>query len=130
MGFRELKQKGRADIHARMKVPAFYYPPKTFDVFAEITVRVHTKLNKEQGDLKGTSFSYAELEEHIPALLFWLPDVEAAGVTLTNNAVVMISATEGYRVDHFRQPDGPSQIGEVKQLTALELSRYNYPGQV
>lgn len=124
MSFRDLKKKARADLHERMKVPAFYYATGNIaQAPVLIHVRVHTKLNREQGDLKGTSFSYAEVEEHIPALLFWLDECKPKA-----KAVVMISADEGYRVDHLRQPDILSQIGEVVQLNQHERMAFSYPG--
>lgn len=122
MSFRDLKAKARRDLHDRMKVPAYYFAPGSA-VAALCDVRVHTKLNKQQGDLAGTNFSYAEQEEHIPALLFWRSQIDP-----DNKAVVMISADEGYRVNHVRQPDGLTVTAEVVQLTAAERAAYTYPG--
>lgn len=121
MGFRELKAKARRDLHEKLRVPALYYAPGT-SVGVPCSVRVHTKLNKQQGDLAGTNFSYAEQEEHIPAVLFWLSEIDP-----DNKAVVMISETEGYRVNHTRQPDGLTITAEVAQLTRAELAAYAAP---
>lgn len=121
MGFREIKAKARGDLHARMKVPALYYAPGSTTGVA-CSVRIHTKLNKQQGDLAGTNFSYAEQEEHIPAVLFWIDEVDP-----TNKAVVMIASDEGYRVSVVRQPDGPTILAEVARLTTTELGRYAAP---
>lgn len=105
-----------------MRVPAFYYAtddglPQACDV------RVHTKLNAQLGDLKGTNFSYAETEAQIPKLIFWLAD----GIDPDNMAVVMISATEGYRINHAHEPDGATRTVEVSILTAAERALFSYP---
>lgn len=105
-----------------MKVRAFYYAPGVTDVYADIFVRVHTKLNQQLGDLKGTNFSYAEQEAFVPTLLFWRTQQEPA-----RNAVVIVSATEGYRVDHTRPEDGLTRHAEVKFLTPDELLLYAAP---
>lgn len=121
MGFREIKAKARGDLHRLMRVSALYYGPGNVGAVA-CNVRVHTKLNKQQGDLAGTNFSYAEQEEHIPAVLFWRSEVDPV-----NKTVVMISQTEGYRINHVRQADGLTVLAEVVALTNAELGRYEWP---
>lgn len=121
MSFRDIKAKARTDLHAHMRVRALYYAPGSA-VGVPCYVRVHTKLNKQQGDLAGTNFSYAEQEEHIPAVLFWRSEIDP-----DNKAVVMISADEGYRVNHVRQPDGLTITAEVAQLTRSDLLAFAAP---
>lgn len=128
MSFRALKKKARADLHQRMKVPAFYYVDGDSEGTPKLVhVRVHTKLNREQGDLKGTSFSYAEVEEHIPTVLFWLDELAQQGFEPARQGVVMISGTEGYRIDHLRERDLWTQHAEVATLTEHERESYAYP---
>ena len=104
-----------------MRVPAFYYA--TDDGLPQgCSVRVHTKFNAQLGDLKGTNFSYAETEAQIPKLIFWRAEIDP-----DNMAVVMISADEGYRVNHVHEPDGATRTAEVSILTAEERAAFQYP---
>lgn len=122
MGFREIKAKARGDLHDKMRVPALYYAPNS-PVGVPCFVRVHTKLNKQQGDLAGTNFSYAEQEQHVPAVLFWRSEIDP-----NNRGVVIISADEGYRINHVRQPDGLTITAEVVDMTAVDRAAFAVPG--
>ncbi len=104
-----------------MKVPAFYYANR-LAAPVEVNVRVHTKF-KALGDLKGTSFSYAETEEEIPKLIFWRSEMEPA-----NGSFVVVSAEEGYRVNHSDPPDGLTITAKVASLDAADLVGFSYPG--
>lgn len=122
MGFREIKAKARRDLHDKMRVPALYYAAGS-PVGVPCSVRVHTKLNKQEGDLAGTNFSYAEQEVHIPAVLFWRSEIDP-----NNKGVVMISADEGYRINHVRPPDGLTITAEVVTLSEAERAAFAVPG--
>ncbi len=121
MSLRSIKAKARLDLHQAMKVPAYYYATRAADPVA-VDIRVHTSF-KALGDLKGTSFSYAETEADVPELIFWLADLTPA-----NNSLVMISATEGYRVNHTVPPDGLTITAKVASLSAADRAGLSYPG--
>lgn len=121
VSLREIKAQARRDLHEAMQVPAYYYatddgPPQ------QCSVRVHTKFDAKLGDLKGTSFSYAETQAQVPKLIFWLAEIDPS-----NMAVVMISAAEGYRVDNVHPRDGATCTAEVSILTAEERAAFQYP---
>jgi hypothetical protein len=103
MSFRDIKQKARRDLHNELKVAAIYVPdPKNLQTSPpfEITIRVHSSLNAI-GDVKGTSYSYAEREAVQPKLVFMRDQVPQPA----RDAVVVISEDEAYRVDVSQPPD-------------------------
>ncbi len=78
--FREEMRKGRAILHSRMgdRANIFAYPFDEDDdgdpiapEIAHIRVRVHEKF-MALGDLKGTNYHYAEMEDNAPIAVFWL----------------------------------------------------------
>lgn len=120
MGFREIKTTARRQLHDKMKVPALYLDDA--DEIA-LTVRVHTQW-KALGELKGTSFDYAEREAAIPQIVFMRAQIESP----VRNARVILSAEEGYFVDHTQPPDGISVIAKVRPMTAAQMVGVPYPG--
>ena len=78
--FREEMRKGRAILHQKMgdRANIFAYPfdedddgnPVAPDI-SHIKVRVHEKFDA-LGDLKGTNYKYAEMEDNAPIAVFWL----------------------------------------------------------
>lgn len=120
MSLRAIKAKARTDLHQAMQVPAYYLPARGSDPLP-ISVRVHTSF-KALGDLKGTSFSYAETAADVPQLIFWREQIEPA-----NKALVVISATEGYMVDNSDPPDGLTITARVRSLLAAEMIGLPYP---
>jgi len=122
MGLREIKAKARAQLHDAMSVPAYFMAARGSDP-VPCSVRVHTKFGA-LGDLKGTSFSYAETREEIPKLLFWRSQVEPTG----RNNLVTISADEGYRLDTVDPPDGLTVKAAVVRLSPTEMIGLPYPG--
>lgn len=106
-----------------MLVPAFYYGPLDGMVARAINVRVHTKFDA-LGDVKGTSFGYAERIETVPKLVFLREEIEPV-----LHAVIVISAEEGYRVNVIEPPDGITRSAKVTVLTAGDLARYISPDE-
>lgn len=104
-----------------MKVAAYFYAPGVPD-FVECNVRVHGKVEK-LGDLKGTNFNYGETIEPITKLVFW----DGEGVTPVNKAIIMVSATEGYRVGVVEPSDGLITKAQVAELRPSELANYEHP---
>lgn len=122
MSLRAIKEAARADLHEAMRVPAFYFSA-VGAAHQECTVRVHTQLQKT-GDLAGTNFNYAETQEAIPKLVFWRDE----GVVPLRGGMVMISAEEGYKVDHTEPVDGQTVTVHVIRLSAADRALLTYPG--
>ena len=120
MSLRAIKAKARTDLHEAMKVRAYYLSSRGADPLP-VWVRVHTSF-KALGDLKGTSFSYAETEAEVPALVCWRSEVEPI-----NKSLVTISADEGYLVDHSMPADGLTITVKVARLTATQMIGLPYP---
>ena len=100
-----------------MRVGAFYYRFKDGDVvgpIAEISVRVHDKFLRV-GDLAGTNFNYAELEENSPRAIFMNAEmVPARGYYL--------STAEGiYKIEDTLPPDDISTTANLARITAEKL---------
>lgn len=123
MSLRAIKTKARTALHHQMRVRAFYYPAGNPAAEpATVHVRVHTKFDAQLGDLKGTNFNYAEIEAQVPRLVFWRSEQEP-----DNLAVVMISADEGYRINHVHEPDGLTRKAEVETLDAADRAQFDFP---
>lgn len=123
MSLRAIKERARRDLHNAMRVPAFYYPGGLVGAEPVLChVRVHTKFGAQLGDLKGTNFNFAETEASVPALVFWVSEIDP-----DNNAVVMISASEGYRINHVHPKDIWTRKAEVSELDAGDLAAYGAP---
>lgn len=122
MGLREIKTKARRALHTAMQVPASYYetPAATPRL---VHVRVHTKDDVLQGDLKGTNLNYAEREEVAPKLVFDRSEV----ANPPRNGYVVITASEGYRIGQTEPPDGITIKAEVARMTAQELAGKTLP---
>lgn len=121
MGWRDLRQRARRTLHEVFKVPALYYPPNG-DPFTAVFVRVHEK-TALVGDLAGTNFSYAERVEPLPKIVFVDEPFKPA-----RDGVVMVSATEGYRLDHRDPKDDISYTSPAVRLTDEELLDFEHPG--
>lgn len=124
MGLREIKAQARRDLHQAMQVPAAYYvaagaAPEL------ISVRVHSKAT-QQGDLKGTNLNYAEREEVEPKLVFDRAEV----ANPPRNGLVIISATEGYRIGQTEPPDGMTVKAAVSRLEAPEMVGKTLPDEL
>jgi hypothetical protein len=104
-----------------MRVPAFYYAPRsrTNPIFCE--VRVHTK-QAELGDLKGTSFNYAETAEVIPKIIFWHTEF-----TPHQGGCFLVGQDEVYRIGVLEPIDGPTQTAQVALLGVPEARTFVMP---
>lgn len=120
MNLRDIKARARRDLHQAMRVLAYYYDPETLMPVVG-SVRVHTKFDA-LGDVQGTSFGYAERRDIKPKLIFWRSEIDPV-----NNAVVMISSEEGYRVNTIDPPDLQTVTAFVTRLSAFERSKYLAP---
>lgn len=111
--FRGKVREARQIVHSYMHVDALYYKrPMVGEtpVIREITCRVHDKFLKV-GDLAGTNFHYAEMEENSPRAIFMRAEIEP-------ERNYIIATLEGfYRLDVVMPPDDISVTWKVVRLT-------------
>lgn len=133
--WRETKNKARRAVHETMRVAALYVVPNpafvddtsTPDeckyITQEVSPRVHYQF-KALGDLKGTSFHYAEKQEVAPQIIFWRDELSdpIAG------AIVSVSESEMYRIDNVMPPDGVTITCEVVRVPKRQMEGVPYPG--
>lgn len=103
-----------------MQVPSFCIPVRT-GLAKPADVRVHTEF-AAHGDVKGTSFVYAERRESEDRLIFLAEQHEPE-----RGDVVIISATEGYKVE---APDPRYNITIAAVVVAMkpsEIAKYPKP---
>lgn len=123
MGFRELKAQMRADVHEVMKVPALWYATGlSTGTPVPVSIRIAYKMVLT-GEDQGTRLHWAQTEDKTPEVLFWL--AEAVPVRL---GVIMISPTEGYRLDNLKPIDIQTQTAQAIPLLAGDLALFSYPG--
>lgn len=115
MSLRAVREKARRALHTAMRVPAHVYEPGE-TIPRRLYVRVHRKW-LEQGDLKGTNFNYAEVEEKNPRVVFMREDI----ANPTRNTLVIVAADEGYRLGQTEPPDGITITAEAVPMTAREF---------
>lgn len=127
MGLREVKDQARRDLHAAMQVPAFYIADPDAPDPVSCTVRVHT-LQAPLGEVKGTSFDYAERHENVPRIIFLIAEVpepiRLAVVTITDPATLL---KEAYRVEARQPRDGITVTADVTQMTPDEYVGLPFP---
>lgn len=123
MSLRTIKSEARAALHEAMKVPAFYIVSPGADpvVYLECTVRVHS-LFRALGDIQSNQVGLAEREEMVPRLVFLVEEVSPA-----RGAIVMVSATEGYRIDIVQPRDGLTVTAFVIPMSPAQLLGLPYP---
>ena len=126
--FRHLRERSRRKLHEAMSLPAFYYPggDRSRDPYP-MNIRRHTEFG-EQGDVKGTSFAYAEREAEIPQLIFDNEELKANGMSRPKNkSIVMFAEDEGYRIDSVLPPYGMTTKVRVSRLPTEEAAEYDFP---
>lgn len=122
MSFRDKKVAMRERLHGLMQSLAFLYPEGLTDNDPEIvSVRVHTQIAQE-GDIKGTSFAYAEKLSEEPRLVFL-----AREHVPRRGDIVMLSPVEGYRVDATEPQDTITISAKVVRLSKTECEDYDAP---
>lgn len=111
--FKDKIRDMRRRLHDYMHVDAFYYAmPKGSEtpVVREVRVRIHDKFLKV-GDLAGTNFHYAEVEENAPRAIFMRSEISP----LRNYYLVTDEAF--YIIDHSLPPDDISVTAKLSRLT-------------
>ena len=123
LSFFEQKRRARKHLHRGLSRPAYYFPdPDNTDDWQEIHVRVHYKFNA-LGDMKGTSFDFAEKQEVIPRIIF-----DNSEIAPQNHAVVCLLAGEAYQVDNVLPPDDFTTTAEAPRMPVRRAEGYPYPG--
>lgn len=121
--FYEQKRRARRQLHEELSRPAFYFPdPDDKATWQEVYVRVHYKF-EAQGDMKGTSFDFAERQDVIPRLIFDNTEIDPQ-----NHAVVSLLAGEAYQVDNVLPPDDFTTTAEAPRMPQSMAAEYPYPG--
>lgn len=121
--FFEKKRRARKLLHRELSRPAFYFPdPDDPETYEEITVRVHYKFDA-LGEMKGTSFEYAEKQAVVPKLVF-----NNEEITPQNHAVVTLMQYEAYQVDNVLPPDDFTTTAEAPRMPRNVSQQYPWPG--
>ena len=145
--FRDEMRKGRAILHRDMGDRAIIFAWPVDDVqdtdddgnpvfdddgnpvmvpgqpdLIRIRVRVHEKF-LENGDLKGTNYHYAEMEDNSPVAVFWLnvPD----GFAPKRDMYFVSEYGRAYRIDSTFPKDDVTQNAKVIEL--LEKDKVGLP---
>jgi len=113
--WRSIRRQARRDLHKTMRVPAFYYAPGGGAV-APCTVRVWQGFTY-LGDMKGTSFDYAEYGDNTPRIITM--DSEIIPERL---GVFSVEPGEAYRVDRREPKDDITSISHVVRLDKDEAA--------
>ena len=120
--FREHRERSRRKLHEAMALPAFYYRDGSADEDPlSVTVRPSTEFGA-LGDIKGTSFAYAEKESQDLELIFW-----AEQIIPRKNAVVMLREKEGFRINTVKPRYGQTITVRVVRLGTDDADLYDYP---
>lgn len=115
----DIKIRSRRALHDRLKRTAYLY--RLGSGMKVIGVRTNTEPTG-MGDVKGTSFVYAERRDVEPTLIFLAEQHQPL-----NGDIVMLSPTEGYRVE---APDPPYNItisAMAARLGPKDLALYKAP---
>lgn len=74
---------------------------------------------KALGDLKGTNFNYAEIEESTPAIVVWRDD----GNLPAQRSIYIFEDGEGFRVNHANPAHHETITYEVARMNPAEIQR-------
>lgn len=113
--WRDILKKARQGVHRTFEVPALYRVRVGREP-VRVRVRVHTRF--ATSDVSGVGEGFASLLDTTPRLIFDRAEINRP----EHNALVVIGATEMYRVSHTRPPDGDYIAAEVDRLTDDECA--------
>lgn len=122
--FRQKLRKARTRLHNYMSVSALYFPlpyEEGVTPVQEISVRVHDHWIA-QGDLKGTNFNYAEMEDDSPRIIFMRSEIEPV-----RNYIVSVAAGVVYRVDSIKAPNDITVTANCARLHPSEAAGLPVP---
>jgi hypothetical protein len=111
--FQDKVDRARRQLHDYMHVDALYYSAPTvgeIPYIRQITCRVHDKFLRV-GDLAGTNFHYAEMEENSPRGIFMRSEIEP------KRGYIMATLRGYYRIDSMLPSDGITVTANLVRLT-------------
>lgn len=119
---RDIKRRGRGDLHAQASIPALYIPAPATPAIA-CSVRVWLKSDEMTGaaDQNGS----AKMTNPEDRIRFDLSDFSAP--LRTQTAIVSVEAGEAYRIDHLYPVDLGYQTARVTRLSAKDAEGLPVP---
>lgn len=125
--FRDHIRRARRQLHEHLHEPALYLPSWPYAGAGElpalpITVRVHEN-GIRLGDLKGTNFNYAEIEDDSPRIIFMLDEIDPA-----RGAIISVEPGRAYRLDAREAPNDISVAFSAHRLNEREREGLPVPG--
>lgn len=122
--FRDNMREARAVLHREMGDGAIIFDsdemissPNSFEIL-NIKVRVHEKF-LQNGDLAGTNYHYAEVEDNSPVAVFWLNS--PLGFVPKRGMYFLTEYNRGYRVDTVMPADDQTQNAKVIELLPSDM---------
>lgn len=97
-GFRAIKNQARRDLHAELKIPAYYRASVSGD-WVPVEIRLHTQFNTG-GDLTG--FNAVQMHDISPRIIFMRDQVEKPA----RGAIVSVESGEAWQIADALEPDG------------------------
>lgn len=125
--FHQKLRRARRQLHDHMSVDALYFahPYVAGETpVLPITVRVHDT-PVVLGDLKGTNFNYAEMEDNAPRIVFMRDEIEPV-----RGMVVSVEPGVAYRIDTVRAPNDITVTARVARLRVAETTSLPVPGDL
>lgn len=131
MSWRDDRLAAREALHgvfsaAARFISALPYDSNSGDAAPEITVRIHDS-QKPVGAQPAGNAKGAEFIEAIPKAIFLRSNLEDAGVTLRRGAAIVLSATEGYRLEDIHPHDHETVSADIIRLKSSELTGLPVP---
>lgn len=122
--FRKKLNMARRKLHGNMSVPALYFMPDYDPVLTlvkDCTVRVHDHM-QALGDLKGTNFNYAEVEDNSPTIVFLREEI-----TPKRGMIISVSKGVAYQIDTVKPPNGITVTASVSRITEKDAALFPVP---
>lgn len=121
-GLRDIRRKARGVVHERMSDPVIYLSSADATPLV-VNARVHTRTTEiDVGDGAGPGF--AQLLDTTPKIRFLRSEVSKPNA---KTGFVLVSADEGYLIQHVRPPYGITIDAEVSDLDAARLAEWWKP---
>lgn len=124
MPARDAIERGRAQVFEAHARPCLYTPPGLDPIVTR--AKLHEKFDA-LGEVKGTSYDYAEKQEPRPIVLVFQDTIYPP---LKRNAMIMFAVDRGYRVDNIKPRHGAYVDAVVTRLQPSDLVGLPYPGDV
>ncbi len=123
---RTIRAEHRGRLHKAMQVPANYYADEDAEAIP-CTVRVHDA-RRLVGDVKGTSFDFAERHEDTPTVVFLISEFPDFSV-VRRNGVVSVAADLAYQIDNLKPRDGITRTANCTILSETDAALYEPPAE-